>query len=150
MENVINNKSKRTLCPSARPEMQDSQVFGIISGTVDKPRLAYLQQPLPVTEEVMALSGPVTPTEVFRTTAPCAEKKCQHFDGANCRLAMQIVESLPTVVEQLPPCSIRTNCRWWKQEGKAACMRCPQVISDNYASSEVIKQVAKPFVISDQ
>ena len=45
MENVINNKSKRTLCPSARPEMQDSQVFGIISGTVDKPRLAYLQQP---------------------------------------------------------------------------------------------------------
>ncbi|NET76711.1 nitrogen fixation protein [Okeania sp. SIO1F9] len=146
MENVTSNHA--TLCPSARPEMQDSKVFGIISGTVDEPRLAYLKQPLPVTEEVMASSGSVRPTEVFRTAAPCAEKKCQHFDGANCRLAMEIVDKLPGVVEQLPPCSIRTNCRWWKQEGKAACMRCPQVITDNYSPSEVVKQVGKSLVVS--
>ena len=144
MEKVTSNKT--TLCPSARPEMPDSKVFGIIGGTVDEPRLAYLKQPLPVTDEVMALSGSVTPAEVFRTAAPCAEKSCQHFDGTNCRLAMQVVEKLTTAVEQLPPCSIRSNCRWWQQEGKAACMRCPQVITDNYSPSEVIKQVAKPAV----
>ncbi|NER08072.1 MAG: nitrogen fixation protein [Okeania sp. SIO3C4] len=148
MEKVTPNK--KTLCPSARPDMPDSKVFGVIGGTVDEPRLAYLKEPLPVTDEVMALSGSVTPTEVFRTAAPCVEKSCLHFDGANCRLAMQVVENLTTAVEQLPPCSIRSNCRWWQQEGKAACMRCPQVITDNYTSSEVITQVATPFVRSDQ
>lgn len=148
MEKVTPNKT--TLCPSARPDMPDSKVFGVIGGTVDEPRLAYLKQPLPVTDEVKALSGAVTPAEVFRTAAPCAEKSCQHFDGANCSLAMRVVENLTTAVEQLPPCSIRSNCRWWQQEGKAACMRCPQVITDNYSPSEVIKQVAKPVVRSDR
>ncbi|NEP80393.1 MAG: nitrogen fixation protein [Okeania sp. SIO3C4] len=148
MEKVTPNKT--TLCPSARPDMPDSKVFGVIGGTVDEPRLAYLKEPLPVTDEVMALSDSVTPAEVFRTAAPCIEKNCQHFDGANCRLAMQVVENLTTAVEQLPPCSIRSNCRWWQQEGKAACMRCPQVITDNYSSSELIRQVAKPFDRSDR
>ena len=63
---------------------------------------------------------------------------------------MQIVENLPDVVEQLPPCSIRSNCRWWQQEGRAACIRCPQVITDNYSPSEVMRQTAKPAVTSNQ
>ncbi|WP_256973461.1 hypothetical protein [Nostoc sp. T09] len=33
----------------------------------------------------------------------------------------RIVEDLPGVVQ------IRSSCRWWQQEGKAACMRCPQI-----------------------
>ncbi|NEP43845.1 MAG: nitrogen fixation protein [Okeania sp. SIO2H7] len=147
MEKVTTNKT--TLCPSARPEMPDSKVFAIIGGTVDEPRLAYLKEALPVTEEVIALSGSVTPTEVFRTSTPCVKGRCMHFDGANCRLAMQIVEKLPEVVEQLPPCSIRSNCRWWQQEGKVACMRCPQVITDNYSASEVTKEVAESAVANN-
>jgi len=144
MENRTDNKT--TLCPSARPEMSGSKVFGLISGTVDAPRLAYLKQPLPVTEEVKALSGSVTPTEVFRIAATCVQKNCQHFDGENCRLAMQVIETLPAVVEQLPPCSIRSECRWWQQEGKAGCMRCPQVITDNYNPSEIVMKAGKPAV----
>lgn len=132
------------LCPSARPELPDSAVFGIVTGTVEEPRITYLKQPQPVTDELMALSGSVTPTEVFRTTSPCVTNKCQHFDGKDCRLATRIVEQLSPVVEELPPCSIRRNCRWWQQEGSVACMRCPQVITDNYNSSEQIRQVATP------
>lgn len=59
---------------------------------------------------------------------------------------MRIVEKLPAVVEQLPPCSIRRDCRWWQQEGKAACMRCPQIITDNYSSSEQLRQAADPSI----
>ncbi|MBW4616937.1 MAG: nitrogen fixation protein [Desmonostoc vinosum HA7617-LM4] len=142
MENIDANKT--TLCPSARPEMPDSVVFGLISGTVTEPHVAYLRQPLPVTDELIAKASPVTPAEIFRTAAPCAAKGCQHFDGKDCRLAMQIVEKLPTVAEGLPPCSIRRDCRWWQQEGKAACMRCPQVITDNYSPSELMVEAAKP------
>jgi hypothetical protein len=142
MESITTQK---TLCPSARPELPESVVFGVIGGTVEKPHVTYLKQPQPITDDLIALSAPVTPTEVLRTAAPCAANGCQHFDGTNCRLAMRIVEQLPTMTEQLPPCSIRRDCRWWQQEGKSACMRCPQVITDNYYASEQMRQAATPI-----
>ncbi|MEJ6484839.1 nitrogen fixation protein [Nostoc punctiforme UO1] len=135
-----------TLCPSARPESVDGVVFGVVAGAIAAPRVAYLKQPLPITDEMMAKASPVTPAEIFRTAASCAELGCQHFNGKDCRLAMRIVEKLPAVVEQLPPCSIRRDCRWWQQEGKAACMRCPQIITDHYSSSEQLRQAADPSI----
>jgi hypothetical protein len=144
MEDIYIDKT--TLCPSARPEWVGSIVFGVVSGTVEEPRVAYLKQPQSVTDELIARASPVTPTEVFRTAAACAESGCQHFDGKDCRLAMRIIEKLPAVVEELPPCSIRASCRWWQQEGKAACMRCPQVVTDNYNPSELMREVATPTV----
>jgi hypothetical protein len=142
MENIGDNKT--TLCPSSRPELADSIVFGLISGTVTEPRVAYLKQPIPVTNELMAKASPATPAEIFRTATPCAAQACQHFDGKDCRLAVQIIEKLPTVAEELPPCSIRRDCRWWQQEGKSACMRCPQIVSNNYNPSKLIHEVAIP------
>ncbi|MEH1764918.1 MAG: nitrogen fixation protein [Nostoc sp.] len=141
MEDIAADKT--TLCPSARPESVDSFIFGIVSGTVTEPRVTYLKQPLPITNELIAKASPITPTEIFRMATACAAKACLHFDGQDCRLAKQIAEKLPAVTEELPPCSIRRDCRWWQQEGKAACMRCPQVITDNYNPSEVAIQVSK-------
>ncbi|WP_019501953.1 hypothetical protein [Pseudanabaena sp. PCC 6802] len=141
-----NNINKSPLCPSARPEMEDSVVFGVIVGTSEEPRLAHLIKPQPVTEELLALAEPVAPTEIFRFAASCAGKGCQHFDGTNCRLATRIVENITTVTETLPPCSIRPSCRWWQQEGKAACMRCPQIVTDTYFPSEQLRQAADPSV----
>lgn len=135
--------SNITLCPSARPELADSVVFGILNGTVEEPRVTYLKQPQLVTDELIAQASPVTPTEIFRIAAPCATSACQHFDGKNCRIAQRTVEHLLTVVEELPACSIRASCRWWQQEGKAACMRCPQIITDDYNPSQLMREVAK-------
>ncbi|OUL31096.1 nitrogen fixation protein [Nostoc sp. 106C] len=145
MENIAAEKT--TLCPSARPEPENSVVFGLISGTVAEPRVAYLKQPQTLTDELIAKASPVTPAEIFRTASPCAIKGCQHFDGQDCRLATRIVEKLPAIAEELPPCAIRRDCRWWQQEGKAACMRCPQVITDNYNASELAIEVAMPTAI---
>lgn len=137
-----------TLCPSARPESVNGVIFGVVSGTATAPRIAYLKQPLPITDELIAKASPVTPAEIFRTAASCVESGCQHFDGKDCRLAMRIVDKLPVVVEELPPCSIRKDCRWWQQEGKLACMRCPQIVTDNYSASEQLRQAASPSVYS--
>jgi hypothetical protein len=145
MENT-RDTNNLPLCPSARPEMANSVAFAVVVGTVEEPRLAHLAQPQPVTEELLALAEPVSPTEIFRFAATCAQKECQHFDGSNCRLAQRIVEGLPAVVEALPPCQIRSSCRWWQQEGKAACMRCPQIVTDNYAYSEQLLHAADPSV----
>jgi hypothetical protein len=133
---------KTTLCPSARPESVDAVVFGVVGGTVTAPRIGYLKQPLPITVELMAKASPVTPAEIFRTAASCEESGCQHFDGKDCRLVTRIVDKLPTVVEELPPCAIRRDCRWWQQSGKVACMRCPQIVTDNYSASEQLRQAA--------
>ncbi|MEA5574713.1 nitrogen fixation protein [Calothrix sp. UHCC 0171] len=137
-----NSTEKMTLCPSSRPERENSIVFGIIGGTVEQPRAVYLKQALPVTDELIAKASPVTPTEIFRTASNCATSSCQHFDGKNCGLAMRVARNLSAVVEELPPCSIRRDCRWWQQEGKSACMRCPQVITDNYNPSQLMREVA--------
>ncbi|MCZ8028034.1 MAG: nitrogen fixation protein [Microcystis sp. LE19-10.1B] len=137
---------KSTLCPSARENSLDSVIFGIAAGTVEEPRVAYLPEIQPVTDELLALAEPVTPTEVFRFAASCAEDKCAHFDGVNCRLAQRIVRGLPEVTDTLPPCRVRQSCRWWLQEGKAACFRCPQVVTDDYNPSEIMTEVAEPVV----
>lgn len=135
---------KKSLCPSARPTLDHSVVFGVVNGTVDAPSVVYLKQVQPVTEALIAKVQPVTPAEVFRTASACETKSCQHFDGSNCRLATRVAAQLPAVVTQLPPCAIRRDCQWWQQEGSAACFRCPQVITDHYSPSDLMKVVSMP------
>jgi hypothetical protein len=124
--------------------MAGSQVFGIVGGSAEEPRVGYLTEPLPVTREVLALAQPVRSGEVFRIAAPCAGHGCQHFDGSRCRLVQRIVRSLPVVVDELPPCALRPACLWFHQEGRAACQRCPQVVSETCGPSEALLQAADP------
>jgi hypothetical protein len=125
---------RRTLCPSAQPHCREAQVFGVVGGTASAPDVAYLSTPQPVTDELMQLSGPVRPGEVFRIAAPCACSGCRHFapEASRCRLVEKVVQRMPIVVDKLPRCSIRLECRWWQQEGKAACVRCPQVVTESF------------------
>lgn len=133
------------LCPSAQPGMDGCVAFGVVGGTPEEPRLVHLTRALPVTDELLSLAGPVAPTEVFRFAAPCAGHACQHFDGEDCRLVRRVVQILPAVTaEELPPCTLRPTCRWWQQEGKAACARCPQIVTENYGPSEALTRAADP------
>jgi hypothetical protein len=122
--------------------MNGATVFGVAGGTAGRRRVGYLTEPQPVTAEILALAGPVKPTEVFRISAACSGQACKHFDGRDCHLAKRIVQSFDPVVSGLPPCRIRPTCRWWLQEGRAACLRCPQVVTDTYDATELQKAVA--------
>ena len=116
-------------CPSAQPGMADAQVLGVVCADAHEPRVAYLNEHVPATPEILAQAAPAAPGQVFRLAARCEEARCTHFDGKRCRLAMRIVEMLPPVVDGLPPCTIRKSCRWFHEEGRAACLRCPQVVT---------------------
>src|SRR5713226_9978166 len=105
------------LCPSAQPGMDKCRILGVVQPERSTPRLEYLSEDVPATPEVLAMSAPLKPTEVFRLAATCAEHRCPHFDGADCRLATRVVQILPAVVDTLPPCIIRQDCRWYSQEG---------------------------------
>jgi len=137
------------LCPSAQPEWEGSQVIGVITGTADKPEMAYLNAPQPVTEQLLELAKPVNPAEVFRFSAPCACTGCGHYtaEDSKCHLAEKVVRWVPKVVDQLPVCAIRTDCRWWQQEGRDACMRCPQVVTIDLLPTEEMRMAADSKVI---
>jgi hypothetical protein len=130
------------LCPSAQPGMKNCQVLGVLEEARGKPMLSYLNQHVPVTHEVLAMAGEATPTQVFRFAATCEEAKCLHFDGCACKLASRIVQILPAVVGSLPPCIVRATCRWYSQEGGAACVRCPQIMTLNTDPSEELMLAA--------
>ena len=130
------------LCPSAQPGMDRCTVLGLVQWKESGPMLEYLNQSLPATPEVLAQTAPLKPTEVFRLAANCAEHKCPHFDGSDCRLATRVVRILPAVVDTLPPCIIRSECRWYSQEGGAACKRCPQISTVSYDLSPQTREVS--------
>lgn len=129
------------MCPSADADIYRSAVFGIVVGTPEIPEVIYLERVKPIPPELLAIDSPVKPTEIFRIAANCSEGGCKHFDGANCRLAQRIVDGLPATSEQIPNCAIRDNCRWWNQEGTAACLRCSQIVRDNYITTDRLTQV---------
>lgn len=132
------------LCPSAQPGLEGAFAFGVMGGTADERRVGYLAGRVPITDELLALSGPVRPTEVFRFAAPCAGSACKHYDGHDCQLATKLVQLTPPVTKALPACAVRPDCRWWRQEGKSACMVCPAVKTEAYQLTEEQRLAADP------
>jgi hypothetical protein len=133
------------MCPSAQPDMDDSVVLGVFQDTPEGRRLAWIEEPQPATPQLLSLTREVDPRDVFRFAARCEESRCVHFDGKDCQLATRIVQILPRVVDVLPPCSIRPECRWYQQEGKAACFRCPEVITQlENPTAEMLKAAMPP------
>jgi hypothetical protein len=118
--------------------------FGVVAGSAESPRVAWIEKPVPVTGDLLALAAPVVPTQVLRFAAPCQEKACCHFDGTDCRLATRLVQLMPAVVESLPPCRIRPDCRWFRQEGSAACRVCPQIVTYCIEPSAELNAAATP------
>jgi hypothetical protein len=137
------------LCPSAQPGMDRCKVLGVVRLEGDTPIVEYLKQSLPATPEVLAMTAPLNPTEVIRLSATCEEQKCPHYDGKDCMLAGRIVQILPAVVDTLPPCTIRKECRWYFQEGSEACKRCPQVTTISYDLSAQMQEVSGLPVVQE-
>jgi hypothetical protein len=127
--NAAAPQTEHLMCPSAPPEMEGSRVLGVVGGTPKAPEVAYLNEFLPVSSLLLSLPAQVKPTQVLRFAAPCQETACCHFDGSKCNLVTRIVNTLPSVVDSLPACLIRPTCRWYTQEGREACRRCPQIVT---------------------
>ncbi len=134
----------QTLCPSAQHDALDAKVFAVVAGTPESPETAYLDRAHAVTDELIKMAEPVAPAEVFRFAATCLQKRCGHFDEGkqHCRLVTKTVSLQQAVVARLPRCAIRSSCRWWQQEGMQACLRCPQVVTNNYAATESARAAA--------
>jgi hypothetical protein len=132
-------------CPSAQPDMEGARVFGVVTEAEDGPRVGYLSEHATVDGALLEALEGVKPTEVFRFAAKCEERKCSHFDGAHCTLAQRIKAALQPVVDRLPPCAVRSTCRWYAEQGGEICLRCPQVVTLNVGSGdETLRAAATP------
>jgi hypothetical protein len=121
----------------------DARVFGVLTGSPEQGfQVGYSTETVPATTELLAAAAPAKPSEVFRAASPCMGHGCKHFDGANCQLAQRIVAMLNPVVGALPRCKIRLDCRWFRQEGREACFRCPQVATEERNPSDLQRAVA--------
>lgn len=91
--------------------------------------VAGVRPPLEVDEQFTdaAAAGPRPPEARFRFAGPCVEERCQHWIGRSCRIAA-VTAAATGSIGPLQPCPIRATCRWWAQEGAAACTTCPQVV----------------------
>jgi hypothetical protein len=130
-------------CPSAQPG-PGAAVIGVVTDRDGQRQVGYLTEPQPVTAPLLALAGQRVPTEVLRIAAPCMGDGCKHFASGACKLVTRIVASFDPVVGGLPPCGIRPTCRWFRQEGPAACVRCPQVVTTTYDPTDEQRQVYDP------
>jgi hypothetical protein len=139
-----NGAAARLHCPSAQPDWKGSFAFGVVEGTPREPRVTYLDRRLPITQELIQLTQPVRPTEVLRFAAPCARGACQHWGGGACRLAQKVVARLDAVTDEVPACAVRDVCRWFGQEGAAACFRCPRIVTNEYSADPVMREVTDP------
>jgi hypothetical protein len=127
--------------------MTGAVAFGVVGGSAEEPVVSYLEETVPVTPQLLQLSVPVKPTEVFRFAAPCAETGCRHFSGSECSLARKVAATVPTTFERLPPCRIRGSCRWWAEQGRAACLRCPLVVTEHHSAAPALRDAADPAVV---
>ncbi len=133
---------KQIDCPSAQASADGARIYGMMTGAPEARRVGYLTEVQPISEKLLGLAGSAKPTQLFRIAAPCANGGCKHFKNSACTLAQRIVEGLPAVVNALPACQIRSTCRWFRQEGREACVRCPQVMTDRPNASDYEKQIA--------
>ena len=129
------------LCPSSRGTLEDSLLIGVVTDHKDGPRVVPTERAMPVTPEILQMAEPASPGEVFRFASPCQTGKCPHFRNEACQLAVRSVDLLEAVTDELPRCSIRSQCRWFRQEGAPICKRCPQVVTDQFNPSETMVQV---------
>ena len=123
---------KRVLCPSA-PAQMNSILLGVvqIDGSV-----AFVKDRLQVTREFLDIAAKDgAPETRFRFSSPCIGSACKQWANGGCSVPGRLVEILPRAASTNPPlpnCSIRDQCRWFDQEGAAACRICPVVITRSH------------------
>ncbi len=117
------------LCPSA-PGAPGAQLLGVIDAGG---RLAALAEPWIVDEEFAALAREGrSPGKRFRFADACLNTGCRQWQHGGCSIARGAAELDPgeTIAPALRDCAIRQACRWFAQEGEAACRACPFVLTD--------------------
>jgi hypothetical protein len=124
---MINEKIP--LCPSGR--CQDGAILlGIVQSDG---RVSISSEKLVVDQDFVQIAHRGrSPEKRFRFAENCINHGCKQWSDGRCSVIDKVIDILVPNEEpiELPECSIRTGCRWYKQCGGKACIVCPEVITD--------------------
>ena len=129
MPSHSNHTPTMLACPSAQPDMVGARPFGVISGRVEATRITFFKKSALEAFAWREKFSTLEATRVFRFGAQCEESRCSNFDGNHCSLGQRVKLNLPAIVDELPTCLIRPTCRWFSEQGREVCLRCPQVVT---------------------
>jgi hypothetical protein len=122
-------EKERILCPSARCK-ENAILLGVVQ---DNGHVQFVENRIHIDDEFVKISKDGRPPEKrFRFSDTCVEAKCEQWTGSHCGIIDEIIAAIGSDVhsDELPSCSIRKECRWFKQCGPSACHICPYVITD--------------------
>jgi len=125
----------RISCPSARCK-PGATLLGVVreDGTI-----GFLPAGLEVDEDFVRIARQGrNPESRFRFADRCVELACHQWKDHHCTIPEKVrgrLEALPESGD-LADCAIRDHCRWYRQDGPAACGICPLVITDVYPLDE--------------
>lgn len=120
------------MCPST-PRSNATVFLGMITPAG---RVAYVTPQLPAEAALAGLPETDGATESrYRLAGPCVTTSCGFWTGDHCGLGARVAASYretdPTAAEPaLPHCAIRRTCRWYAEQGAAACAACSYVVTD--------------------
>lgn len=124
-------------CPSAPYQDPEARLFGVVLEEDGETRVAYLQKDAALPDDFDPTSLGVDPAYALRFAAPCANMGCGQWREGGCGLGKAIVEQLAPVVDIAPTCMLRKTCRWYAENGKASCLRCPKITTRVHPSQAV-------------
>ena len=115
------NSSKK-MCPSYLGKV-GAQLFGV----VNKDGKVQFITPLTVTEEFVQQNDHLE--QRFRFTGKCVEKGCAQWNNeeSKCSLSKKVQNLDLNQNKELSYCQIRSQCRWFSQDGNEACFSCNEV-----------------------
>lgn len=120
----------RALCPSSTCR-EGSILLGVIRGDG---RVAFIEEKLFIDREFVDIAHEGRePEKRFRFANTCVKNGCRQWTGSRCGVIDRLAEAdveLPSL-DALPDCSIRVDCRWYKQVGGQACGICPYVVTNS-------------------
>lgn len=121
-------------CPSARCT-PGNQLLGVKG---PDGHVRHMRTSMTIDEDfVEAASAMGTPEARMRFSSRCATSGCAQWTGSRCGVIDKVLEHLERkqvpLAQALPPCPIRSTCRWYDQTGETACRACSMVITDQSA-----------------
>lgn len=120
MESEFNSSKK--MCPSYLGKV-GAQLFGV----VNKDGKVQFITPLAVTEDFIEQNKNLE--QRFRFTGKCVEKGCAQWNNeeSKCSLSRKVQNLDLNKNKELSYCPIRSQCRWFSQDGNDACFSCNEI-----------------------
>jgi len=121
-------ESEDLLCPSSRCK-EGHILIGMVR---EDASVGYIPQRLKVDKNFAEKANADKMAERrFRFASPCVKTGCSQWTKGQCGVVDNATVELDAhKTEELPNCSIRSDCRWFAQRSIAACRVCSWVVTD--------------------